>query len=336
MMWILAVLLSVLSAPAVHATVIYSETFEGFADNDTCTQLVAGEVTYCRGTGTVGANTNLTTVENAIPGTSAAFPSGTKVLRNYVNSVDAQGDAGLLIGNPDSAAYDNWLPSVVWIQFAMWINNGSGEVTSTTARPMKLVYPCRQSYPCQTNYFLLETVRSSSYAPFCDTSLSADTSGNMFLAIRDSSTFAGQGTISYPSSCTGVADHLGQTSLSEYLRPGRWNIVRIKADFSNSSSASLDAWIGAKGSALTQVMSWHGGTPVQGQSFSWTVPTVSGHRAMWIPSTQPANAVTGATHYFYFDDIYIATSEADLPTYPTAPSGSFSGTLNFIGSVRIQ
>ncbi|NBR67917.1 MAG: hypothetical protein EBT79_11745 [Actinobacteria bacterium] len=319
-----AILVAVLlSVPEIaQAAVIFSQTFESFADNDTCTQLVTGQITFCRGTGTVGANTNLITVENAVPGYASTFPSGSKVMRAHVNSVDAQGDAGILIGDPDSAGYDNWIPSVAWIQIAMWVNNAGGEVTSTTARPMKLLYPCRQSYPCQTNYFLIETVRSSSYAPFCDTSLSSDTSGNMYLAIRDSSTFVGQGTISYPSSCTGVADHLGQTSLADYIKPGRWNIIRVKVDFSDSASAKLDAWIGPMGGTLTQVMSWHGGTAVEGQSFSWTVPSVAGHRAMWVPSTQPANAVTGATDYFYFDDIYIATSEADLPTYGAGEAAS--------------
>lgn len=338
MMRLLAVLLVLLLGMShqVHATVIYSQTFESFADNDTCTQLVTGEITFCRGTGTVGANTNLITVENAIPGYTSSFPSGSKVMRDYVNSVDAQGDAGILIGNPDSSGYDDWMPSVVWIQFAMYVNNGSGEVTSTTDRSMKLVYPCRQSYPCQTNYFLLETVRNTSHAPFCDTSLSATTDGNMWLVMRDSSTFVGQGSASYPSSCSGVTDALGQTSLTERIRPGRWNIVRVKADFSDTASAKFDVWLGPIGSTLTQVMSWHGGTAVEGQSFTWTVPSAAGHRAMWIPSTQPANAATGATHYMYFDDVYIATSESDLPTYGGSVSSTVSGAARFTGSVRIQ
>lgn len=322
-------------ASQANATVIYSQSFESFADNDTCTQLVTGQITFCRGTGTVGANTNLITVENAVPGYASTFPSGSKVMRDYVNAVDAQGDAGILIGDPDSAGYDNWLPSVVWIQFAMYVNNGGGEVTATTDRPMKLVYPCRLSYPCNTNYFLLETTRNSSHAPFCDASLSATTDGNMWLVMRDSSTFVGQGSASYPSSCSGVTDALGQTNLTERIRPGRWNIVRVKADFSDASSAKFDVWLGPMGAALTQVMSWHGGTPVAGQSFTWTVPSVSGHRAMWIPSTQPANNAVGATHYFYYDDIYIATAEADLPTYTTTATVPISGGVTMTGGVRV-
>lgn len=311
----LAFLLTLSFASPSWATVIYSQTFESFADGDDCTPLVTGDITFCRGTGTVGANTNLMTVENAVPGSGAPLPSGTKVLRSYVNAVDAQGDAGILIGDPDSAGYDNWIPAVSWIQFAMYINNGGGEVSSTSDRPMKLVYPCRVSFPCQTNYFLLETVRNSSHAPFCDTSLSATTDGNMWLVMRDSGLHVGQGDLSYPSSCTGVTDALGQTDLSERLQPGRWNIVRVKADFSDDTSAKFDVWLGAKGAALTHVMSWHGGTAVEGQSFTWTVPSISGHRAMWMSSTQPANDAFPEALYTYYDDIYIATAEGDLPNY---------------------
>lgn len=260
-------------------------------------------------------------------------------MRGYVDSTGVQGDVGLAVGDAGSSGYDNYLPADVWFQTALYINNTGAETSVVTDRPMKLFYPCRDNYPCNTNYFLIETAVGTSHNPLCDTSLAGQTNGNMYLVMRDSFTFAGQGTMSYPTGCSATNDKLGQTSLAEWIKPGRWNVIRCHLQSSDTSSPKIDCWIGAMGSALVNVMSWHGGTPVAGQSFTWSVPTAAGHRAAWLPSTQPANNATGGTHYFYYDDYYVATLESDLPTYGASSGSGGSGVIGgvrFNGTVRIQ
>lgn len=296
-----------------HAAVVFSQTFEVFSDNDGCPAITTTDpnITQCRGTGTVGVNTSLITIENGVPGYGGALPSGSKVMRDYVNSVDAQQDAGIRIGGGT-----DYIPADVWVQFAMFVNNGGGEVSYIPVNsPMKLWYPCNGAYPCgsgvSSGYIVVSGGKGSSYAPFNDASLIAETDGDMYLNFRDNTA----GTINWAGAAPGDESKLGQTSLAEWIKPGRWNIVKMHLDFTDTASGKLDCWIGAMGSALTHVASWHGGTTVEGYSFTWTLPSATGHTAAWLPSTQPGNNTWGLTNYIYFGDYYVATLEADLPTY---------------------
>lgn len=333
MVVLLAVLALLMASPA-EATVIWSQTFESYSAGDSCTEILAGDsdITDCRQHDDQEAGTNNPSsvfIRTSIPGYSGSFPSGSNVMRVFTQSISEQADSGIAIGDSGSALYDNYIPNNVWIQFAWYINNTGAETTVTVNRVLKLIYPCDRPFPCQTgdpvsnNYWLLQCTRgSNSYAPFYDTALTSDTDGDCYLTFRDNA--ANVSSPYWPGTgSSGIENYLGQTSLSEWIKPGRWNIVRLHFDFSNASGARVDAWIGPMGSALTQVMAWHDDESVEGTTFTWDFTGSGGHRSIWIPSTQPANNTTGNTHYMYYDDIYVATSESDLPTY-TAAAGSLA------------
>jgi len=319
MAWLVA--LGVLVPFSASATVIFSDTFEAYSTGDVaCTTLQSTSgYTFCREQPTRTDNPSDISIASSVPGSNDTLPSGSRVMRVYTNGMTLQSDAGVQVSGSD-----NYIPTDAWWQVAMYVNNFGNEVTVAGSRPMKLFYPCNAEYPCNTNYFLIETSVTSSYVPFNSTALPSPSNGDMWLTSRDNT----QGTVNWAGADPGNENKLGQTNLSERIRPNRWNIIRCHSDFRIPSSAKLDCWIGSKGSALTHVLSWHGGTPVAGSAFTWTVPSARGHRSMFWPSTIPANNTIGTVLYMYFDDFYLATSESDLPNYsagsdppPAAPVG---------------
>ena len=401
---VLAIVLWCAFTGRAQATIVFQDTFETYADGDSCTEILATGPWYdCR------QSLGTLTIATSIPGYAGAMPSGTKTARVYVDATSAQADVGLNTHNAALSANDNAIPADVWIQVAIFINNGSGEVTSAGNRPMKFFYPCRDVYPCSTNLWLIETVTGSSYEPYCGAALSGNTSGDQYLTLRDAflyeindlspvltftvdsstdvlaatahgrgngdkiyfitsgtyptvadspvldaltpyyvvsataNTFklsrtVGGAALDFTSNGTGThtgksrifqstdvytggcqdRTRLGQTELSDYLKAGRWNIVRMHANTSNTSANELDMWVGSMGGPLIHIMQWHHGDTVNSIAFQWYTEAsnyVNGHRSMWLMGTQPANNTPGEIMYSYLDDFYIATSESDLPSY---------------------
>ena len=297
---------------SASAVVIFSDTFEAYQAGDvTCTTLQSTSgYTFCRELPDRVANPSNISIASSVPGSNDTLPSGSRAMRMYTNGMTLQSDGGVLVSGSD-----NYIPANAWWQVAMYVNNFGNEVTIAGNRPMKLFYPCNADYPCNTNYFLIETSTSNSYNPFNSSTLLSPTNGDMWLTTRDNTL----GTVNWAGAPPGDESKLGQTNLSERIRPNRWNIIRCHTDFTVISSGKIDCWIGPKGGALTHVLSWHGGTPVAGQAFTWTVPEARGHRSLFWPSTVPANATIGTVLYMYFDDFYLATSESDLPNYSSGP-----------------
>jgi hypothetical protein len=327
MAWLVA--LGVLAPLSVSATVIFSDNFEANSAGDiTCATLESTNgYTFCREDPDRATNPSSISIAASIPGSNVPFPSGSRAMRVFSDGLTLQTDAGVLVSGST-----NYIPANAWWQVAMYVNNFGNEVTIANTRPMKLFYPCNASYPCNTNYFLIETSVPTSYEPFNSTTLPVPSNGDMWLISRDNM----MGTANWTgASEPGNADKLGQTNLSERIRPNRWNIVRCHSDFRIPSSAKLDCWIGPKGSALTHVLSWHGGTPVAGYAFTWTIPEARGHQSLFWPSTVPAGGSTGSRLYMYFDDFYLATSESDLPNYSGNPGGDVTPPVAPVG-LRIQ
>ena len=323
MIWVATLILLLFASPA-QAAVIFSQSFDGMTTQSVCATIASeGGFNDCREDESHPHAPGDVSIVESIPGYSGSMPSGAKVMRVHVDANTAQGDAGVQI----AGGTIDYIPPDSWIQFAMYVNNfGSELVSNLQNRPMKLLYPCKGSYPCGTDsragYFMLQTSTGDSYAPFQDVSLDNNTTGDMWLLLRDNT----EGTPAWMGyAAPGDRNKLGQTNLSERIRPNRWNIIRCHMNFTNTAAASAECWIGAKGSALTKVMEWIGGTTVEGESFTWTIPDATGHRYAWLPSTQGA----GSTEYpqetfLYFDDYYVATTEGDLPTYTAADNRRFS------------
>lgn len=338
------------SVTPAHAAVIYSQTFDGFTVGDECTELLAGDATLtgCRYDSdfVTAPDISYLQVASSVPGSSASLPSGNRILKSRVYTATVQGDVELAIGDSSSAAYNGYIPADVWFQVALYINNTGSEVTNITAnRPMKFWYPCTNgAYPCQSggsyNYFLLQTIKNTSGAPFCDTSLNSVTDGSMYLFLRDndptnsSPAWAGNGPV-----CGLPDNYLGQTSLTEYIRPGRWNIIKVHANFTSASGANFEAWIAPLGGSFTKVMNWISGTTIEGYNFTWTYSAGDGsHRAVALLTSHPVNVSTGVDSYMYLDDYYVATSEADLPVYSAGTTTTIgaSGGARFNGVLRLQ
>ena len=328
-----------------HATVIWSQTWESMTAGDQCTEILATDstITGCRDDEEEATPPDISYVEvvTSIPGSSDSFPSGSKVLLTRHYGATVQGDPTIGIGNSGSSLYNGYIPADHWGQIALYLNNTGAETSVwTNNRPFKLVYPCEAGdYPCQSdglswNYWLLQTVKNNSLGPFCDTSLIAETDGDMWLGLRDNDpthstpAWAGGSPV-----CSLPNNFIGQTNLSERIRPGRWNIIRWHSRCTGGT-CDYESWIAPKGSAFVKVMDWRHGTTIEGYAFTWTYTGSGSHRAIYMPSTRPQAGSSGDNTWMYVDDMYIATSESDLPNY-TGTGGLFGGA-GFTGSVRIQ
>lgn len=230
-------------------------------------------------------------------------------MRMYADARQQQTDVTLRTGSGESEKYDNYIPPVAWFQVCLYLNCSVAELSTTTGRTMKFFYPCASIYPCHDNYWLLE-MGTNSYNPFW-ASHGDPSDGNLYIASQAKST----GNPYWAGGPQENRHKLGQTSLAEWIKPNRWNVLRCKTDFSNMKAAQLDYRIKAKGSVLTNVMNGHGGTAVKGSAFTWTLPSAKASRVMSIPTTGPAPNRSGPETFMYLDDFIIATSEDDLPDY---------------------
>lgn len=325
------------SASATQATVIFSQDFESFAVNDECTAILAGDgrITLCRDDESAVPPPDLSylRVKNAVAGSSESLPSGSKVLFSRVRTSTVQGDVAIQTGG--SAGY---LPADFWFQIALYINNTGSEVTNITAsRPFKFFYPCEGSYPCPATwpgsgaymYFLLQTIKNTSGAPLCDTSLNSLTDGSMYLFLRDNTVNASSPVWDGNGPVCGLPDnYLGQTSIAEWIKPGRWNIIKVHGNFTSSTGANFEAWIGPKGGTLVKVMNWISDTTIEGYAFDWNYAVGDGsHTNVTLFTSHPVNVALGVDSFMYIDDYYIATSESDLPTYGSSTDASLAAVV---------
>jgi hypothetical protein len=339
------VLLVLGMASASEASVVWSQTWDSISTGAQCTGILAADstITGCRYDYDPGRLPDISYVEvvTSITGHSGSFPSGSKVLLTRHYGATVQGDPTIGIGDASSSSYDGYIPADHWGQIALYLNNTGAETSVwTNNRPFKLVYPCEAGpYPCQSgglswNYWLLQTVKNNSLSPFCDLSLGSETDGDMWIGLRDhdpnghsSPNWAGY------TGCTDITNPgwLGQTNLSERIRPGRWNIIRWHSRCTGGT-CDFEAWIAPKGSAFVKVMDWRHGTTVEGETFTWTYTGSGSHRAVYMPSTRPQAGTSGDDTWMYVDDMYIATSESDLPTY-VATDNNNNQVLMFVRTV---
>lgn len=339
-----------------NATVVWQQTWEsGFTDGDECTEILATDslITLCREDYDPGRAPDemYLRIKNAIPGYGGTFPSGSTVLLTRANAVNNQMDPTLGIGNAESPSYNGYIPADHWGQLAMFINNSGAETSVFNSNfSMKMVYPCgnvgsaTSGYPCNTGspmsyyYYLASTRKNNSVNPFCDTSLASSTNGETWIAMENNDQ-AGFSSASWAgwTGCTdsGRQSNLGQTNLSEWIKPGRWNIIKWHFWYS-SGACNMQAWIGEMGSALTLVMDWRDGTTVEGSAFTWPCSGDGTHRAIVFPSTRPSHNTTGDNSWIYIDDQIIATSESDLPVYNSSIKRGMSGGVRMTGPWRIQ
>lgn len=322
----------VMGVTTAMATPIVYDDMEAYTVGDiTCATLQAtGPYSDCLEKS--APNASDATIVSSAPA-CGPMPSGSKAIKWVYDSTTGQSDGGVTVGDANLPAYDNWMPADSWFQVAVCIPYSGGELSYTAGRTLKFLYPCPDPYACgangnRQNYWLL-VLGTSTYLPltFGAQPSGNPSGGNLYIELTNAigANYAGDlwpgghpHWAGYAAAGAAAEDahKMGQTNLSEWIKPNRWNVLKCHPDFSNAAAAAMDCWIGEVGQSLTQVVSLHGGTTLSGSAFTWTVPEVRGNRAVSFPSTLPANNTTlGGQFIVYVDDFMIATAESDLPNY---------------------
>ena len=241
----------------------------------------------------------------SIPDLSLAWPNGVAraLCIECPVGVASQTDSYLQLGGGA-----NYIPGNVWFQW--WqLTAATATQPSQIHTRNKWLYPTQDTYPSNSNRWMLQIGNHSSN-PFNVAPYGNPSDGEQFLVIRDHFV----GTPLYALADSGDEDKLGHTTISEYLVPNRWNLIKIHFNTSTASNNSFEAWIKAYGGSFVKVAEWIGGTT---PNFTWTqADSGGGHSQLRIPTTIPGNNVaTFYPQWTYLQDFAMATSEAALPTY---------------------
>lgn len=212
-----------------------------------------------------------------------------------------------------SGRVDNQLPADVWIQFWMYPAH-FGEQRSQFENRFKFIYPCNGGYGCQENNIKwLNTIGHTTGNPFWANRNARDTT-ELYITTLDPFPNDTTSDFQYSGGPAYDAHKIGQTDILENITHNRWTLVRMHYDTSSSAAGgTFEAWLKPLGGDWVKVANWVNGSPVEGQNFTWTIPPgqEGGHRLFRMPTT-----VNDHDFWIYMDDFSIATSEANLPTYP--------------------
>lgn len=201
----------------------------------------------------------------------------------------------------------NAVPGDVWFQFWIYPNryddpDDKNDQLSLFENRFKFIYPCDGGYPCQDGHIKwLSTLGFTTAEPYWANKDKRE----LFITTMDPFLSDMNFDLAPPYN----AHKLGQTDLSENIRPNRWTLVKLHFDTS-TTSGTFEAWLKPLGGKWTKVAEWiDGHTP----NFSWRIPPqeVGGHRLFRMPTT-----VDDYDSWIYLDDFSMANSEQALPTYP--------------------
>jgi PKD repeat protein len=244
-----------------------------------------------------------------IPGYSGSFPgrNSNSVLAIEARPASMGGQTDFYLQYGHETASRDTVPANVWFQFWIYSNyyddpTDQNDQLSRYEDRFKFIYPCNVSYPCQSGQInWLTTLGYSTSEPFWSNS---DPTQLFINSIDPFNT-----SVDYQLAPDYNQFKLGQTDVSENIRPNRWTLVKIHYDTS-TSSGSFEAWMKPLGGEWVKVAEWIDGTT---PDFSWNIApeSVGGHRVFRMPTT-----MDHADSWMYLDDFAMATSEADLPVYP--------------------
>lgn len=249
-----------------------------------------------------------------IPGYEGTFPginsSRVLVMEARPVTLGFETDFYLQFGQ---GSIDNTVPANVWFQFWMYPVYFEDQKSEFENR-FKFIYPCNGGYGCQAdNIKWLNTIGHTTGNPFWANRDTRDTT-ELYITTLDpfpddtTSDFQWAGSVPYD------AHKIGQTNVNENIAHNRWTLVTLHYDTSSSAAGgTFQAWLKPLGGTEVQVANWVNGTPVEGQAFTWTIPSgqEGGHRMFRMPTT-----VNDHDFWIYMDDFAIATSRSDLPVYP--------------------
>ena len=261
-----------------------------------------------------GAHGYLHTV-TSIPGYSGPFPgtNSTRVLAMEAlpESLGGQTDFYLGLGG-SGAAYEDYIPGDVWLQFWIYPLN-SGSQTSTFSTREKFLYVCNTDYPCHSHLWMVMS-GSPTYNPNNMFPVGDPSRGQFLWTVRQA---AGVSEIWNTLGDPYAQGNIGSPNPTEWMRPNRWTLVKMHFNTTRTSGNSWEVWLRPQGGAWTKVSEWIGG---QTPGFTWNIPSASvgGHRVLRMPTTVDHD------YRMYMDDFVMATTESDLPAY--SDGGSSSGS----------
>lgn len=271
----------------------------------------------------------------SIPGFTGAFPgtnsSRVLAIEALPGTLQGQTDFYLQLGNGDSAAYDDHIPGDVWFQFWVYPQNYGSQLSRYGTRN-KFLYVCNAPYPCHSHLWMMEQ-GAAAYNPHNTYPLGSPSNGGFLWNVKDND---GASTIVYSGGDDpSVADSLGQTNLSEWMRPNRWTLVKIHFNTTATTGNSWEMWLRPYGGGWTKVTEWIGGrTP----GFRWDIPSASvgGHRVLRMPTTVGAPTSQWYDYWMYMDDFAMATTEQDLTVYPDERLPRAPTNLRIIGAALLD
>ena len=240
-------------------------------------------------------------------------------------TLQGQTDFYLQLGDGGSAAHDDYIPGDVWFQFWIYPQDYGAE-QSEYANRNKFLYVCNTNYPCHSHLWMVGQ-GAPAYGPAgTNPTPLGDPANGEFLWNMSSASGASQ--LNYSLGDPSNADQVGTVTLSEWMRPNRWTLVKMHFNTTATTGNSWEVWLRPYGSPWTKVSEWIGGrTP----GFTWNVPSASvgGHRVLRMPTTVDGD------YRMYMDDFAMSTTEQDLPVYPDDRFPRAPTNLRIIGGTPL-
>ena len=254
---------------------------------------------------------------NSIPGYSGSFPSGgSRVLaiEALPGTLNGQTDFYLQMGGGTV----DYIPGDVWFQFWVYPQNYGTQMSRYGTRN-KFLYACNGSYPCHSALWMVSQGSPNYTDPDNMFPLGNPSNGEFLWNLS-----SGVSSFTYTGGDPYATDQVGQTDISDWMRPNRWTLVKMHFNTTSTTGNSWEMWMRPYGGQWLKTAEWIGGvTP----NFTWDISAehVGGHTVLRMPTTVGATTGQWYDYWIYMDDFVMADSEAALPTYsdgggpPTPP-----------------
>lgn len=254
---------------------------------------------------TMPGNSGYTLLINSLAGTS--WRSDPLYPDNHINH---QTDFYLETRNASNREH---IPGDAWIQFWVYINNNTQQVSELNERSGKFIYPCNGAYPCNPNNSWIVEFGTAPGTASINQNLVSD---GVYFVIRDNT--AGQ--LQWTGGNSWDGNYIGHNlDASTYVHLNGWWLVKMHiSTLDTATGNTFEQWLRPLGGDWVKVSEWISGTT---PDFVWTIDPgqVGGHYGFKMPTTIPANSPNVNSPpidiYMYMRDFIIATSESDLPTY---------------------
>lgn len=287
--------------PATTPTYLFQDTFDYAVDRNTPGASAifvqhgwGGAKTYQDGE--TGGRGYVYTV-NSIPGYTGPEPEGgTLCLEALPATLGGQTDFYIQYGNGEDAAFENALPSDVWFTFWIFINHDPSQPSQMEEN--KFIYACNTAFPCHDYRWML-SLSTNSADPHWN--VVDGSQGDCFLNLSANPTYSQDTVVNPASTNPGYEWRMGQTNVTERIRPNRWQEVSIHLDTSTNQGV-YEAWIQPLGGEKVKVAEYIS----EQNGFSWNIQAPGGHRTFRMPTTVGRASGVGFDQWLYLKNFRIS------------------------------